>query len=92
MARRHFWDLLYDLAGQGVTLFVTTHYMDEATHCNRLAFIYDGRLIAEGSPREIRERYLREVGDRDEYGQPRTSSIEDVFVHLVTREREEAQR
>ncbi|MBK8448032.1 MAG: ABC transporter ATP-binding protein [Micropruina sp.] len=48
VARRHFWDLLYDLASRGVTLFVTTHYMDEASHCNQLAFIYRGGLIAEG--------------------------------------------
>jgi ABC-2 type transport system ATP-binding protein len=53
-ARRQFWELLYNLAESGVTLFVTTHYMDEATHCNRLAFIYDGRLIAIGSPQQIR--------------------------------------
>ena len=50
IARRHFWDLLYDLAARGVTLFVTTHYMDEASHCHRLAFIYRGRIIAEGTP------------------------------------------
>ncbi len=54
VARRHFWDLLYDLANKGVTLFVTTHYMDEASHCNRLAFIYRGRIIADGTPHEIR--------------------------------------
>ena len=54
VARRQFWDLLYDLASRGVTLFVTTHYMDEAAHCNRLAFIYRGRIIADGSPAEIR--------------------------------------
>jgi drug efflux transport system ATP-binding protein len=53
-ARRQFWELLYDLASQGVTLFVTTHYMDEATHCNRLAFIYRGKIIAEGTPQEIK--------------------------------------
>jgi ABC-2 type transport system ATP-binding protein len=53
-ARRQFWELLYDLANQGVTLFVTTHYMDEATHCNRLAFIYRGNIIAEGTPQEIK--------------------------------------
>ncbi|TLM76795.1 MAG: ABC transporter ATP-binding protein [Actinobacteria bacterium] len=52
-ARRRFWELLYELAAGGVTLFVTTHYMDEATHCNRLAFIYRGRIIAEGSPQAI---------------------------------------
>lgn len=53
-ARRQFWELLYELASQGVTLFVTTHYMDEATHCNRLAFIYRGNIIAEGTPQEIK--------------------------------------
>ena len=53
-ARRQFWELLYDLAHDGVTLFVTTHYMDEATHCNRLAFIYRGNIIAEGTPQEIK--------------------------------------
>ena len=54
VARRQFWDLLYELAGRGVTLFVTTHYMEEASHCHRLAFIYRGRIVAEGSPNEIR--------------------------------------
>jgi ABC-2 type transport system ATP-binding protein len=58
VARRQFWDLLYDLASRGVTLFVTTHYMDEATHCNRLAFIYRGRIIADGSPAEIRSQHM----------------------------------
>ena len=53
-ARRQFWELLYELASGGVTLFVTTHYMDEATHCNRLAFIYRGNIIAEGTPQEVK--------------------------------------
>ncbi len=60
VARRQFWDLLYDLAQRGVTLFVTTHYMDEASHCNRLAFIYRGRLIAEGTPHQIRTECMTE--------------------------------
>ena len=60
VARRQFWDLLYELAGRGVTLFVTTHYMDEASHCNQLAFIYRGRLIAEGAPVDIRHGLLSE--------------------------------
>ncbi len=60
VARRHFWDLLYDLAAGGVTLFVTTHYMDEATHCHRLGFIYNGRIIAEGTPHEIRTGCMRQ--------------------------------
>ena len=68
-ARRQFWELLYDLASQGVTLFVTTHYMDEATHCNRLAFIYRGDIIAAGTPQEIKAELAAdtivqlEVGD-----------------------------
>ena len=53
-ARRQFWELLNELADSGVTLFVTTHYMDEATHCNRLAFIYRGDIIADGTPQEIK--------------------------------------
>jgi ABC-2 type transport system ATP-binding protein len=60
IARRHFWDLLYDLAARGVTLFVTTHYMDEASHCHRLAFIYRGRIIAEGTPHQIRTECMPE--------------------------------
>ena len=60
VARRQFWDLLYDLASRGVTLFVTTHYMDEASHCNQLAFIYRGRLIAEGVPHDIRRDLIAE--------------------------------
>ncbi len=60
VARRQFWDLLYELAGRGVTLFVTTHYMDEASHCNQLAFIYRGGLIAEGTPAAIRHDLLTE--------------------------------
>jgi len=142
VARRQFWDLLYDLAGRGVTLFVTTHYMEEASHCHRLAFIYRGRLIAQGSPREIRsmlsdervyditvadadlalrwlesadgvsEAYLSgaalhavvdapadtgpdglrdrlaAAGFPDALVQPVDPTIEDVFVTLVTRERD----
>jgi len=65
VARRHFWELLYELAGQGVTLFVTTHYMDEATHCNRLGFIYDGRIIATGSPAEIRAALTDSIVELD---------------------------
>ncbi len=54
ISRREFWNLLYLLADQGRTIFVTTHYMDEAEHCHRLAFIQNGRLVALGSPEEIK--------------------------------------
>jgi ABC-2 type transport system ATP-binding protein len=54
ISRRTFWDLIYDLSARGVTVFVTTHYMDEAEHCNTLGLIYNGRLIAHGSPASLR--------------------------------------
>jgi ABC-2 type transport system ATP-binding protein len=54
ISRRAFWDLLYDLADSGTTIFVTTHYMDEAEHCQDLAFIHNGRIIAQGAPEEIK--------------------------------------
>jgi ABC-2 type transport system ATP-binding protein len=54
-SRRIFWGLLYELVNSGVTIFVTTHYMDEAEHCHRLAFILDGEIIASGTPTEIKK-------------------------------------
>jgi ABC-2 type transport system ATP-binding protein len=57
VARRNFWELIYDVAGRGVTVFVTTHYMDEAEHCDRLALIYRGKLTAIGSSAELKRHY-----------------------------------
>lgn len=54
VSRRRFWELIYRLSDQGVTVFVTTHYMDEAEHCHTLGLLYNGRLIALGSPDELR--------------------------------------
>lgn len=59
VSRRAFWDLLYRLISEGVTVFVTTHYMDEAEHCGRLAFIQRGVIIAYGSPAEIKSEMMR---------------------------------
>ena len=58
ISRRDFWDLLYRLSARGSTIFVTTHYMDEAEHCHRLAFIQRGRLVALGSPEEIKTQKM----------------------------------
>jgi len=59
VSRRAFWDLLYKLIAEGITVFVTTHYMDEAEHCHQLAFIQRGKLIARGSPEEIKRDVMR---------------------------------
>jgi ABC-2 type transport system ATP-binding protein len=59
VSRRAFWNLLYKLVAEDITVFVTTHYMDEAEHCHRLAFIQRGRLIAYGAPEEIKRDMMR---------------------------------
>ena len=60
ISRRKFWDLIYELSGKGVTVFVTTHYMDEAEYCDRLALIYRGELIAIGTPDELKTKFMEE--------------------------------
>jgi len=60
LSRRQFWNLIYEMAGKGVTIFVTTHYMDEAEYCDRLALINQGRIIALGTPAELKSGYMRE--------------------------------
>ena len=72
-ARRRFWEIIYRLAAEGTTILVTTHYMDEAERCQRLAFLSRGHLIAVGTPGEIPRQF----------GQP---TIEDVFVELQRRD------
>ena len=59
LSRRQFWELLYQLAEEGTTIFVTTHYMDEAEHCHRLAFMHRGNLVAQGTPAEIKTYQMR---------------------------------
>jgi ABC-2 type transport system ATP-binding protein len=72
-ARRQFWEIIYTLAEQGTTILVTTHYMDEAARCQRLAFLSRGHLIAVGTPDEVPRHF----------GQP---SIEDVFIEIQRRD------
>ena len=54
ITRRQFWDLIHQMAEEGVTVFVTTHYMEEAEYCNRLALIFRGRIVALGTPSELK--------------------------------------
>lgn len=58
IARRNFWGLIREMANAGTTVFVTTHYMDEADYCDRLALIYRGKIIAEGTPSELRNNFM----------------------------------
>jgi drug efflux transport system ATP-binding protein len=72
-ARRRFWEIIYELARDGTTVLVTTHYMDEAERCERLAFLSRGHLIAQGTAAEIPAQF----GEK---------SIEDVFIELQRRD------
>jgi ABC-2 type transport system ATP-binding protein len=60
MSRRMFWDLITEMAGRGTTVFVTTHYMDEAEYCDELALIYKGKLIARGEPTQLKHEAMPE--------------------------------
>lgn len=72
--RRRFWQLIHHLAADGVTVFVTTHYMDEAEYCDRLALIYRGELVAVGTPLELKQQ--RAVDGM-------LPSLEQVFIDLI---------
>ena len=72
ISRRNFWELIYELAQQGTTVFVTTHYMDEAEYCNRLSIMHQGKIITIDSPNMLKKTYQK-------------SSIEDVFISLVSK-------
>lgn len=59
LSRRRFWELINRLSGEGVTVFVTTHYLDEAEYCNDIRLIHAGRIVAAGSPGELKRTYIR---------------------------------
>ena len=70
VTRRQFWEMIYAAAARGTTVFVTTHYMDEAEYCDRLSIMVDGRIAAMGTPKALKA----------EFG---VSSIDEVFVRLA---------
>jgi ABC-2 type transport system ATP-binding protein len=59
ISRRQFWELIHQMAEEGVTVFVTTHYMEEAEYCNRLALIFRGRIVALGTPTELKQKSMK---------------------------------
>ena len=76
ITRRHFWEFIRGLAREGVTVFVTTHYMDEALNCDRIVMINEGRIVAIGSPGEI----IAEVCPGEA-----KATLNDAFIRLMTR-------
>jgi ABC-2 type transport system ATP-binding protein len=76
ITRRHFWQFIRDLAGQGITVFVTTHYMDEALNCGRIVMINQGVIVAQGSPTEI----ITEACP----GRP-GADLNDAFISIMSR-------
>ena len=76
ITRLHFWEFISHLAGEGITVFVTTHYMDEARNCQRIIMINDGRIVAEGRPGDIA---------REAFPERPEANLNDVFIRLMTR-------
>ena len=70
VTRRQFWDLIYETARDGITVFLTTHYMDEAEYCQRVSIMVDGRIEAMGTPAELKKQF-------------EASSMEEVFIMLA---------
>ena len=76
ITRQNFWEFINHLAQDGMTVFVTTHYMDEARNCQKIIMINEGRIVATGSPSEIICTIFPERPDAD---------LNDVFIHLMSR-------
>jgi ABC-2 type transport system ATP-binding protein len=70
ITRREFWNLIYDAAASGITIFVTTHYMDEAEYCNRVSIMVDGKIEALDTPANLKQQF-------------NVQSMDEVFLHLA---------
>lgn len=77
ITRRQFWDMIYEASSNGVTVFVTTHYMDEAEYCDRISIMVEGRIEAMGSPTQLKKQF-------------KSDTMDDVFVKLVRPQQEDA--
>ncbi|MEO7217017.1 MAG: ABC transporter ATP-binding protein [Gemmatimonadaceae bacterium] len=70
ITRRQFWEMIYTVAERGTTVFVTTHYLDEAEYCDRISIMVDGRIAAMGTPTEVKQKFG-------------AATLDEVFLHLV---------
>ena len=70
ITRRQFWNMIYQQADKGTTVFITTHYMDEAEYCNRISIMVDGKIEALGTPKQLKDNF-------------KTETIEELFVQLA---------
>jgi ABC-2 type transport system ATP-binding protein len=70
ITRRQFWEMIYETAAMGITIFVTTHYMDEAEYCDRISIMSEGRIVALDTPDNLKKQY-------------NTDTVEDVFIRIA---------
>jgi ABC-2 type transport system ATP-binding protein len=72
ISRRNFWRIIYEIAGSGKTVFVTTHYMDEAEYCNRVSIMHRGKIIELGTPTGLKQKYDK-------------TTMQDIFIYIIGR-------
>jgi len=70
ISRRNFWRIIYEIANRGKTVFVTTHYMDEAEYCNRVSIMHKGKIIELGTPTGLKQKYNK-------------TTMQDIFIHII---------
>ena len=70
ISRRNFWRIIYEIANRGKTVFVTTHYMDEAEYCNRVSIMHKGKIIEIGTPTGLKQKYDK-------------TTMQDIFIHII---------
>ena len=70
ISRRNFWRIIYEIANRGKTVFVTTHYMDEAEYCNKVSIMHKGKIIELGTPTGLKQKYNK-------------TTMQDIFIHII---------